>query len=363
MPPAEVSIVIPTFNESANVGELVDNVAAALSGVEWEAIFVDDDSPDGTSRVLRRLAQTQPRVRCIRRIGRRGLSSACVEGMLSSSSPFIAVMDADLQHDPAILRDMLAVLRNGEADIVIGSRYVQGGSVGNWQRRRLQMSRLATHLAGLVTKAKVLDPMSGFFMLRQPVIERSAPHLSALGFKILLDILASAPAGTRIREVPIAFGRRHAGESKLSSNVAWEFLLLLADKLIGRYVPVRFLAYAATGGVGVLVHFLVLTIVYRHIHADFIQAQIAATVVAIVFNYSVNNVLTYADYTLRGVAWFKGLLSFALICSVGAVANVGVATYLFGHDTTWPLAALAGVVLGVVWNYAVSARYTWGAKR
>ena len=358
----ELSIVIPTYNERGNLHELISRLRSALHGVAWEAILVDDDSPDGTSRAARELAREEPRVRCMRRIGRRGLSSACVEGMLSCSSPFIAVMDADLQHDPALLRRMLEVMRAGETDIVVGSRYVEGGGVGDWDSTRVRISQVATRLSALVMKAPVRDPMSGYFMLRQDVIEDCAPRLSSLGFKILLDIVSSVPPGTRVRELPFVFGQRHAGDSKLSSNVVWEYLLLLADKMFGKYVPVRFVAFAVIGSVGVLVHFLVLSIAFNPFGVGFTAAQTVATVAAMVFNYSVNNVLTYSGFTLKGAAWFKGLLSFMVVCSIGAVANVGAATYLFGRATSWPLAALAGVVLGAVWNYAVSARYTWRAK-
>ena len=357
--PAELSIVIPTFNESANLRELVERIRAALPSVSWEIVFVDDNSPDGTAQVARQLYDDEPRVRCIRRVGRRGLSSACIEGMLSTSAPFVAVMDADLQHDPKVLAKMLEVLRQDAADLVVGSRYTEGGSVGDWDSGRLKISRFATRLADLVMKVKVTDPMSGFFMMRRRIIEECAGGLSALGFKILLDIIATTPSSTRVKEVPFEFGLRHAGESKLSANVAWEYVLLLGDKLIGRWVPVRFLAFAAIGAIGVFVHFAVLTSLFRGLGVAFSVAQGAAALVAMAFNYTVNNVLTYAGQSLRGWRWWKGLLSFMLVCGVGALGNVGVATYLFGQDTSWALSALVGIVVGAVWNYAVSARYTW----
>jgi dolichol-phosphate mannosyltransferase len=357
--PAELTIVVPTFNESGNLSELVDRIRNALPQVEWEVIFVDDNSPDGTSRVARELYSVDPRVRCIRRYGRRGLASACVEGMLASSSRFVAVMDADLQHDPRILGRMLERMRSGKADLVLGTRYAQGGSVGDWDSRRLKISQFATSLANAMTPVSVSDPMSGYFMLRRDMLEEIAPNLSSLGFKILLDILLTMPKDARVAEEPFEFGKRHAGESKLSTTVAWEFLLLIGDKLIGRWVPVRFLAFAGIGSIGVGVHFAVLSLMFKILGFGFTVSQAAATGVAMVFNYAVNNVLTYAGQSLRGAAWFKGLASFALVCSLGAVANVGAATYLFGQKTTWPLAALAGVLVGAVWNYAVSARYTW----
>ena len=359
--PVQISIVVPTYNERGNLLELTRRLDAALEGIAWELIVVDDDSPDGTAAHAREIYARDTRVRCVRRIGRRGLSSACIEGMLSSSAPYLAVMDGDLQHDPAVLRTMLVALQRDEADLVIGSRYVEGGSVGDWNSQRVMISRVATRLSGLVTHRPISDPMSGFFALRRQVLDSCVKDLSSLGFKILLDIVASSGRSVRIKEIPFTFGERLTGESKLSTNVIWEYLLLLADKLVGRYVPVRFLAFAAIGALGVGVHFLVLSTVFRGLGQAFVVGQTLATAAAIAFNFSVNNLLTYSGQSLRGMRWVKGLASFYLICGIGAFANVGVSSYLFGRDTSWPLAALAGIAMSSVWNYAVSARYTWRA--
>jgi dolichol-phosphate mannosyltransferase len=357
--PAELSIVVPTFNERGNLRELVARIDRALRGIAWEVVFVDDDSPDGTSTAAREIYNEDARVRCIRRFGRRGLASACIEGMLSCSSRFVAVMDADLQHDPGVLVRMLETMRGGNTELVLATRYSGGGGVGDWDATRVKISRLATSLANSLMTAPVSDPMSGYFMLRRDVFEQIAPRLSSLGFKILLDILLTLPPKSRIREVPFQFGKRLAGESKLSTGVAWEFLLLIADKLVGRWVPVRFLAFAAIGSIGIGVHFAVLTTLFKGMHWSFASSQAVATALAMVFNFSVNNLLTYAGQSLRGLAWFKGLGSFALVCGLGAAANVGAANWLFGQSAAWPVAAMAGVLVSAVWNYAVSARYTW----
>ena len=358
----ELSVVVPTFNESANVHELLRRLGSVLGDSGWEVIFVDDDSPDETASSVRSIARVDPRVRCVQRIGRRGLSSACIEGMLASSAPIIAVMDADLQHDESVLPRMLDLLKDGAADLVIGTRYAQGGSTGDWDARRVGLSRLATRVGRRVLKRDISDPMSGFFMMRREVLDASVRRLSGIGFKILLDILASAPPGLRIAEVPFTFRSRFAGESKLDELVVWEYGMLLADKTIGRYVPVRFLAFAVVGGLGVFVHMAALTLLLKGLGLGFTAAQSAATATAMVFNFAVNNVLTYRDRRLSGWAWWRGLASFMLACSVGALANVGIATYLFGFETTWFLAALAGVLVGAVWNFAVTQLYTWGRK-
>jgi len=356
----ELSVVVPTFNESANVRELLQHLQAVLGKTGWEVVFVDDDSPDGTAALVRSIARSDRRVRCVQRVGRRGLSSACVEGMLASAAPYIAVMDADLQHDEAILPAMLEMLRSNRADVVVGTRYAQGGSTGDWDSRRAGLSRFATRASRLVVRQEVSDPMSGYFMLRREVLDASMHRLSALGFKILLDILASAPPTLRVAEVPFTFRQRHSGESKLDELVVWEYGMLLADKSIGRYVPVRFLAFALVGGFGVIVHMAVLTVLLKLLGLDFGFAQSGATGVAMVFNFAVNNLLTYRDRRLSGWAWWRGLASFIAACSIGALANVGIATYLFESRTTWFLAALAGVLVGAVWNYAMTQLYTWG---
>lgn len=354
-----LTVVIPTFNERGNVEELVRRVEHALAGRSWEVIFVDDNSPDDTTLAVRALAQRDSRVRCMRRIGRRGLASACIEGMLASSAPFVACMDADLQHDPSVLPRMLDALESGAAELAVASRYVEGGSTGSWQRERLAMSRFATRLANTVTRHDLSDPMSGYFMLRRERFEALAPQLSSLGFKILLDIVASAKPPLKIVELPLVFGLRHAGESKLTTNVAWEFVLLLADKAIGRFIPVRFLSFALVGALGIGVHFTVLTGLLTLGHWAFLPAQATATGLAMVFNYALNNLLTYVDRPRRGWQWLGGLVSFSLICSIGAIANVGVSSYLFERDSRWQLAALAGILVGAVWNFAVSNIYTW----
>ncbi|MGN6058862.1 MAG: glycosyltransferase family 2 protein [Sphingomicrobium sp.] len=359
---ALISVIVPTYNERDNLRHLVLAIAASLVNVRWEIIIVDDDSPDGTAAAARAIYADDQRVRVIRRIGRRGLASACVEGMLASSAPFVAVIDADLQHDPALLASMLRRLANDEADIVIASRYVAGGDIGDWTAQRTTGSRLATRLAHAVTGVKVRDPMSGYFMLRREIIDEHAHALSAVGFKILLDILVTAGEQVRVVEVPLRFGQRLHGESKMSAAVTWDYLLLLADKAAGGRIPVRFIAFCTIGLTGVGIHFLVLVTLLKILGMAFVAAQAIATSVSIISNFTINNLLTYADRRLRGWRWFSGLGSFALICGFGALANVGVAAWLFGHQVGWPLAAVAGIAASAVWNYGVSARYTWGAS-
>jgi len=355
----ELSIIVPTFSERDNVGELVARLDAALRGHAWEVIFVDDDSPDGTADAVRELGRSDRRVRCIQRIGRRGLASACIEGLLSSSAPYQAVMDADLQHDERLLPRMLDALQGGAVDLVVGSRYARGGGVGEWQESRARMSRFATRLSGLVLRAELMDPMSGFFMVRRQVFADRARELSGVGFKILLDIFATSAQPLRYEEMPYEFRSRHAGKSKLDGQAAWSYLILLLDKLSRGMIPARFIAFMLVGAFGVGVHLTTVALLFRGLGVDFTAAQATATLVAMTCNYALHNVLTYRDLRLHGWAWSRGWLSFALACSVGAFANVAIARYLFMSDATWVLAALAGILVGGVWNYAVTAVYTW----
>ena len=360
----QLSIVVPTFNETENVVELRNRVAVALEGVDWEMIFVDDDSPDDTAKTLREMAQSDRRVRCIQRVGRRGLSSACIEGMLASSAPVVAVIDADLQHDESLLPKMFELLEAGDLDIVVGSRYAESGSIGNWDASRAAASKFATRLSHLVLKADLKDPMSGFFMIRHDAFLACVRKgISGVGFKILLDLFATSPTPLRYKELPYEFRNRIAGTSKLDSNVAWEFFIMLLDKLTHGVVPVRFIAFSLVGGVGLLVHLAVLALLFKFEDTPFGWAQAIATMFAMTNNYVLNNVLTYRDLRLRGWAFVRGWFSFVLACGVGALANVGVAVYLYEYDSLWLSSAIAGVLVGAVWNYAVTAVYTWKAPK
>lgn len=355
----ELAVIVPTLNERDNVGLVFELAAAALEGIDWELIFVDDDSADGTADAVRSMARSDPRVRCVQRIGRRGLSSACVEGVLATAAPFVAVMDADLQHDERLLPRMLDALKHDSCDLVIGSRYVEGGGIGRWDQRRAELSGLATKLSRIVCKSEVADPMSGFFMVRRDVFERAMRRLSGQGFKILLDLLASSPEGLSIKELPYQFRPRRHGESKLDTLVAWEFGVLLADKLVGRFVPVRFALFAFIGVLGLGVHLAVLRSALTFPSLAFAEAQAVATLGAMTSNFFLNNLFTYRDQRLRGWRLLRGLFSFYLICAVGAVGNVGIAAYVFAADNVWWLAGIAGAIVGSVWNYAVSSVFTW----
>ena len=360
----ELSVVVPCYNERANVLPLIHKLDDALAGIAWEVIFVDDNSPDGTAAEVRRAAAGDPRVRCIRRIGRRGLASAVIEGALSSSATYIAVMDGDLQHDETRLPEMLAALRTQEIDLAVGSRHVEGGdNAGLSSQWRHALSDGGIRLAQAFLPVRLTDPMSGFFMLSREKFEALAPHLTGQGFKILLDLVMSAPAPLRVREIPCQFHPRLAGESKLDVLVMVQFAGLLLDKVFEGYLPLRFLSFCFVGLFGVLVHLTILTLARLTGSFDFSTAQIAATLIAMVFNFQLNNQITYRDQRLRGPKLWRGLLLFMLVCGIGAVANVGIARTIYeSHTNWWTLAGATGAIIGVVWNYAVSATLVWRGR-
>jgi dolichol-phosphate mannosyltransferase len=355
----ELSVVVPTFNERDNVIALFRKLETALAGRAWEVIYVDDNSPDGTWDVVRTLAREDSRVRCIRRIGRRGLSGACIEGILASSAPCAAVIDADLQHDETQLPRMLALLQGGEADLVVGSRYIEGGSVDGFDKQRAGASMLATQVARRVLRVEIADPMSGFFMIRRDRFEQLAPQLSTQGFKILLDIVATARGSLRIKEIPYSFGSRLHGESKLDSMVALDFLGLVLAKLTGDVVSLRFLLFAMVGSLGLFVHLAALFVALEIFNAPFPEAQACGALLAMTSNFLLNNFLTYRDQRLKGFGILRGLLLFYLVCSVGLIANVGVAFSVYDQEPIWWLAGAAGALMGVVWNYAMSGLFVW----
>src|ERR1700692_3504433 len=321
----QLAVIVPTFNERDNVTTLFRRLEAALAGVSWEVVFVDDNSPDGTWDRVRDLARQDSRVRCIRRIGRRGLSGACIEGILACSAPYAAVIDADLQHDETQLAKMLGLLQGGAADLVVGSRYIEGGSADSFDRQRAGASQLATEVAKRVLRVKIKDPMSGFFMIRRDRFEQLAPQLSTQGFKILLDIVATARGEMRVVEIPYSFGSRLHGESKLDSMVALDFLGLVLAKLTHDVVSLRFLMFATVGSIGLFVHLAALYIALRAFDLPFAEAQACGALSAMTSNFIMNNFLTYRDQRLKGVAILRGLLLFYLVCSVGLLANVSVA--------------------------------------
>ncbi len=369
----QLAVILPTFNERKNIGLMVDRLDAALQGIAWEAVFVDDNSPDGTADEARRIAREDPRVRVLERIGRRGLASAAIEGMCATAAPIVAVMDADGQHDEKLLPQMFAAINGGDYDVAYASRFAEGASTEAWGRPdRVKASGVANSIARKVTGVDLSDPMSGFFMLKGETLRADAHRLSGVGFKILLDILATVEAPLRIKEFPMNFSARMEGESKLDRTVVFEFLIGLYDKWLGRIIPTRFALFGTVGALGAVVHLTMLSLVLRLFGTElqvshypketaFIVGQTVAALTAMTFNFVLNNELTYSDKRLRGWGpYARGWLKFAATCAFGMLANIGVSTALVRVGVhTYP-AAIAGIILASVWNFALSSKFVWG---
>lgn len=355
----ELSVIVPTYNERENIPLLVHRLRTVLASVNWEVVFVDDDSPDGTAGAVRQIARSDRRVRLVHRVGRRGLSSACIEGMLSTASPFVAVMDADLQHDETILPAMLDKLDHEALDIVIATRNSAGGSMGGFSAPRVFLSHLGQWISAPICKAAISDPMSGFFLMRRTFFLEVMHRLSGNGFKILLDLLASSERPPRTGEVGYHFGKRKHGSSKLDCTVGLEYLAMVVEKLSGGAISSRFVTFGMIGAMGVLLHLAVLTALYQSQHSAIAAAQAIATAVAMVGNFSLNNLVTFRDRKLTGVRWLTGLLTFCAGCSLGAYANVVAAESLLKTGLPWYMAAFAGILVSMGWNYSISSLFTW----
>jgi dolichol-phosphate mannosyltransferase len=355
----DLAVVVPTYRERENVPEFLARLERALEGIRWEAIFVDDDSPDGTARLLLEYAGTDPRIRLLHRIGRRGLSSACIEGMLSTSARAVAVMDADMQHDETILPRMFDLLRAQGLDLVVATRNAQGGSMGTFCPSRVRLSNLGRSIGQTICKCPLSDPMSGFFIVDRRFFLSVARNLHGGGFKLLVDMLSSAQSPVRFAEVGYNFRDRRHGESKLDLNVAIEYLLLVVNKLTRGLIPIRVASFSLIGIAGIATHLLCLSVLLLAFHWRFVEAQVAATFVAMTENFFLNNIVTWHDRSLRGLRMFTGLATFYLACSFGAWSNALVARALFDAGVPWYLAGAAGILLSSVWNYSMSTFFTW----
>jgi dolichol-phosphate mannosyltransferase len=359
----EISVIAPTLNERENVSRLIELLDVALAGRQWEVIFVDDNSSDGTQAEVMACAANNPKVRLIERVGRRGLSSACIEGFMSSSAEHVAVIDADLQHDERLLPTMLdAFAEDKDLDIVVGSRFVEGGGLGDWGKLRVAASNFAKSLSYIVVPQKVTDPMSGFFMVRRSSFREVVPRLSGRGFKILLDILCTAGKDFRMKELPYEFKTRQWGESKLNSMVMLEYVALLVDKSFGKILPLRFIMFIMMGFVGMAVNLAILAILYGGGIFDFMTSHIIGAVAAMTVNFLLNNAFTYSDRKLAGVSFMFGLLLFYVLCSFGLFFNVLVAERVIEAAGSWVLAGFLGAVVGAVWNYATNTTLNWRAQ-
>ena len=359
--PAKIlTVVLPAYNERENVDFLVN----ALHQADHEhqikrIIYVDDDSPDLTSEHIKS-SQYPIDVLCIHRIGRQGLSSAVVEGILLADTKYVAVMDADGQHAPADLMQMLALAIKEGDQLVIGSRFRDQASVETHVGLRSLLSKVGNRLANHVLRRQLSDPLTGFFLMERNLFTAISHQVRGAGFKILVDVIYNLrDKNIKIAETQIQFQERMHGESKLDSGVMIEFVDQMIGLFVGKIYPEKFIGFLAVGVFGMCVHFTVLYITLFILALDFTFAQTGATLVAMVANFALNNLLTFRRNRLKGFEWLKGLIYFIMVCSLGAIANVGVAGYIFKLDNIWWLSGLAGIVVGTVFNFTLSKYFVW----
>jgi dolichol-phosphate mannosyltransferase len=344
-PAPELTIVVPNPS-GVDVRALIEDLQHGLAGHDWEIVFVNARA--GTLDILTALAEADRRVRILRPVGRGGLAAAALAGMLTSHAQHIAVIDGDEDRATA-LAAMLARLGAGDVDLVVmnESESETPSPIRHWSAKFL---RHFLH-------TPISDPMSRMLMIRQAAFARFAPNLSAQGFRILIDLLFSARGRLRVAEIQ----RPGIGASRGTSNVDLLFELagLTIAKLTYDAISIRFLMFCTVGLSGVGFHMAVLESGLALIGLPFTAAQTLATIGAMIWNFTFNNVFTYHDQQLRGSAFFTGLIRFMIICAVGALSNVGVASWIYGRGSEWWLAGLGGIVVGAVWNYAVTAVFVW----
>jgi dolichol-phosphate mannosyltransferase len=359
----ELGIVLPSYNERDNIVPVLDGLRKVLASVPYEVILVDDDSEDGTADYARTVAADFPELRVIQRINRGGLASACIEGMMASHAPFLAVMDCDLQHDERILPDMLATLKRDHLDIVIGTRHADGGGVGEFAAHRQFISDAGRRLSQLIFRERVSDPMSGFFVLDRSFLEEVVRNVSGVGYKILLDILASARRPVRFKEVGYTFRSRIHGTSKLDLLVALEYFELLLDKLLRDFLPARFVIFCLIGSVGLLVNLLLFSLFARILHWESRVAYVTASLITVLVNYTLNNQFTFRRFRLKGRQFWIGLVGFFAACTLGLFAGFEISFALRTSGMHELLAVLAGVTIGSVWNYTMASILVWRVSR
>lgn len=362
---SRLSVVLPTYNERANVGPLVEQLLPLGQTYELEILFVDDDSADGTADAVLDLSHRHPCVRLIRRVGRYGLSSAIKEGILDATGDLVLVMDSDGQHEPVAVARTVATLLDQQVDLVIGSRFHPEAAIHGLSAQRERNSTWANGVArfSLPRYRQLTDYMSGFFALRPARALPFVRQVEVGGFKFLYELLALSHGQLSVAEVPLRFQPRSSGESKLDLAVVWDLGVSILHTLLLRSVPRRAISFALVGASGVLVQLLVNHLLMA-LGLTFEQALPPAVVVAATSNYLINNELTFRFQRQRGLALVRGLLKFLVVASLPVLANVGVASAFYSlvsADTV--LAQLVGIVVVFVWNYAASSRFVWNTPQ
>lgn len=373
-----LTVVLPTYNESKNIPILIERLTKVLAKIDYEILVVDDNSPDRTYEVVDQIGAKNPRVRCIRRIHERGLSSAVMTGMASSSAKYYAVMDADLQHDEAILPGLLKAVNQEGFDLAVGSRAAEDGSFGEFSRLRRFISWTATMLAKMLLPVNVKDPMSGYFMVSREVFQQAEEKINPLGFKILLEFLGRVP-GLRVKEVGYTFRNRVHGETKLSGSVIRNYIVALMDLRFGHLVSPIFILYCLVGASGIIVYMLTVALgdalgmpLIRDVWPAPFNALPSSWLLgfglSVTNNYVWNNYITFHERRHKSLALVSGFATFFLISLIGLLIQTSVsyllaATGLFAAHAGSGINRAIGITVAVITNYYLNLNFTWRKNR
>ena len=353
-----ISVIVPTYNERDNVVPLVERIDSALCGYDYEIVFVDDDSGDGTAEMASSLSSRYP-VRVIVRRDERGLASAVVEGLKQVQGQMVAVIDADLQHPPEVLAEMAKALENG-AEIAVASRYVKGGSCQGWGLMRRIISKGAVFLSHVLLPATrgVKDPMSGFFMLDRRVVEDA--DLKPTGYKILLEILMMGHFRS-VAEVPYTFKTRARGESKLNARQQIDYLKHIYSLMRRKGELLRFGKFCLVGLSGVLVNMGLLWLLTEVAGLFYLLSAAIGIETSIVSNFTLNDIFTFHDRRSSGLKpLLRRLGKFNLVSLGGVGINLAVLWLLTEHlGLHYLLSNMCGIAVATLWNYSVNTMWTW----
>tara|TARA_Y100000991_G_scaffold144045_1_gene108785 strand:- start:332 stop:1441 length:1110 start_codon:yes stop_codon:yes gene_type:complete len=358
-----ISIVIPTFNEQNNVSKIINQLLNLDIDYELEIIVVDDNSYDGTAKLVREYGRLDKRVRLINRLGRSGLSSAIKEGCLCASGDIIAVMDADGQHDPSYIVLALETIELKKVDIVLGSRFAKGAIIKGLSIERKSSSSIANNLARLSLYGSydyLTDYMSGFFVFKRNVCIELIEKIDVHGFKFFYELLAISKGKLKILEIPLIFNERMYGDSKLDLPVVWDFLISLLHTFCGRIVPRRAVSFALVGSTGVFIQLSTIYFLLALTNFDFETVLPVGVIIAASSNFIINNILTFRSNKLLGKNFYTGLLKFLLVSSLPIIANVGVTNLFYSKfSTNTFFSQLVGIFVVFIWNYAASSKVVW----
>jgi len=358
-----ISVIIPTYNEYKNLPNILDQLLNLETIFEKEIIIVDDNSSDGTQNLARSYSQNDRRIRLISRLGRSGLSSAIKEGCLCASGDLIVIMDADGQHEPKSILNGLKKFDNKNIDITIGSRFLDESIIKGLSSKRESGSSIANFLARFTLHSrykKLTDYMTGFIILKRNSCIKYIEKIDVNGFKFLYELLSLSKGKLTVIEIPLVFGFREFGQSKLDLAVIWDFLISLIHNFFGRIIPRRAFSFALVGLIGVFVQMFVIYFLLWVTDFDFEKVLPIGVILAATSNYTINNILTFRSNKLSGKNFYFGLFKFLLVASLPIIANIGVVNLFYKQLSSNTFSAqIAGILVVFIWNYAASSRVVW----